>query len=74
MAGPFRETTAEMVGNICRELAEIERAIERCRGDQAAEARLTGTWMAHLLICCPQLLHNLLIDTACRPQRLNDPE
>lgn len=74
LADSPRETTAEMVGNISRELAEIERAIVRCRGDQTAEARLTGTWMAHLLICCPELLHNLLIDTANRPQRLNDSE
>jgi hypothetical protein len=47
LADPSRETTAKMAGNLCR-------------GDQVAEARLTGTGMAHLLICCPQ--------------RLNDPE
>ena len=36
-----------------------------------AEPRLTGTWMAHLLISSKELLHNLLIDTARRPQRIN---
>jgi hypothetical protein len=52
-----------MVRNIGRELAEIEQAIGRCRGDLVAEAELTGTWMAHLLI-----------DTVRRPQRINAPE
>ena len=56
--------------NIGRELAEIEQAISLCRGDRVAEARLTGTWMAHLLISSRELLQNLLIDTAKRPQRL----
>ena len=65
-----RETTEAMVHNIGRELAEIEQRISRCRGDRVAEPRLTGTWMAHLLICSTELLHNLLIDTAKRPQRL----
>jgi hypothetical protein len=65
-----RETTEAMVRNIGRELAEIEQRISRCRGDRVAEPRLTGTWMAHLLICSTELLHNLLIDTAKRPQRL----
>jgi hypothetical protein len=59
-----------MVHNIGRELVEIEQRISRCRGDRVAEPRLTGTWMAHLLICSTELLHNLLIDTAKRPQRL----
>jgi hypothetical protein len=45
-----RESTEAMVRNIGRELAEIEQAIGRCRGDRLAEPRLTGTWMAHLLI------------------------
>lgn len=54
-----------MVRNIGRELAEIEQAISRCRGDQIAEPKLTGSWMAHLL------LQNLLIDTAERPKRIN---
>jgi hypothetical protein len=65
-----RETTEAMVHNIGRELAEIEQRISHCRGDRVAEPRLTGTWMAHLLICSTELLHNLLIDTAKRPQRL----
>ena len=64
-----RETTEAMVRNIGRELAEIEQAIGRCRGDRVAEPRLTGTWMAHLLISSKELLHNLLIDTARRPQK-----
>jgi hypothetical protein len=65
-----RETTAVMAANIGRELAEIEQALERCRGDHEAEPRLTGTWMAHLLIGSRALLHNLLIDTARRPRRI----
>ena len=69
-----RETTEAMVRNIARELAEIEQAISRCNGDRIAEPRLTGTWMAHLLISSKELLHNLLIDTARRPQRINAPE
>jgi hypothetical protein len=59
-----------MVRTIGHELAEIERAIGRCQGDGVAEPRLTGTWMAHLLISSKALLHNLLIDTARRPQRI----
>ena len=65
-----RESTEAMVRNIGRELAEIERAMGRCQGDAVAEPRLTGTWMAHLLISSRELLQNLLIDTARRPQRL----
>ena len=65
-----RESTKEMVRNIGRELAEIEQAIGRSQGDLVAEPRLTGTWMTHLLISSRELLHNLLIDTAKRPQRL----
>ena len=65
-----RENTEAMVHNIGRELMEIEQAIRRCRGDHEAEPRLTGTWMAHLLISSRELLQNLLIDTARRPQRL----
>ena len=61
-----RETTEAMVRNIGRELAEIEHAISLCRGDRIAEPRLTGTWLAHLLICSKELLHNLLIDTVRR--------
>ena len=65
-----RETTEAMVRNIGQELAEIDQRISRCRGDRVAEPRLTGTWMAHLLISSTELLQNLLIDTAKRPQRL----
>ncbi|MCP9889285.1 hypothetical protein KBY96_15310 [Cyanobium sp. ATX 6A2] len=65
-----RECTQAMVRHIGRELAEIQRAAEGCRGDGEAEAQLTGTWMAHLLIRGAALLHNLLIDTARRPQRI----
>ena len=64
-----RECTEAIVRNIGRELAEIEQAIGRCRGDRVAEPRLTGTWMAHLMISSNELLHNLLIDTARRPRR-----
>ena len=66
----LRESTEAMVRNIDRELAEIEQAIRQCRGDLVAEPKLTGTWMAHLLISSTELLHNLLIDTAKRPHRL----
>ncbi|CAK6687797.1 hypothetical protein VB716_04490 [Synechococcus sp. CCY9201] len=66
-----RETTEAMVRNIGRELAEIEQAIGRCRGDLIAEPKLTGTWMAHLLISTTELLRNLLIESAKRPQRIN---
>ncbi len=66
-----RETTEAMVRNIGRELAEIEQRISRCRGDRVAEPRLTGTWLAHLLVSSRELLQNLLIDTARRPQRIN---
>jgi hypothetical protein len=65
-----RESTEAMVRNIGRELAEIEKGMRGCRGDLVAEPKLTGTWMAHLLISSKELLHNLLIDTAKRPQRL----
>ena len=68
-----RETTEAMAANISRELAEIEQAISRCRGDREAEPRLTGTWMAHLLISSRELLQNLLIDTARRPKRISGP-
>ena len=34
---------------------------------------LTGTWLVHLLISSSELPHNLLIDTAKRPQRINGP-
>ncbi len=69
-----RETTEAMVRTIGRELAEIEQAIDRCRGDLIAEPKLTGSWMAHLLISSRELLHNLLIDSVRRPQRINAAE
>jgi hypothetical protein len=62
-----------MVRTIGRELAEIEQAIGRCRGDLIAEPKLTGSWMALLLISSRELLHNLLIDTARMPQRIEPP-
>ena len=62
-----RESTEAMVRNIARELAEIEQAISRCRGDRVSEPRLTGTWLAHLLISSRELLQNLLIESARRP-------
>jgi hypothetical protein len=34
-----RESTEAMVRNIGRELAEIEQAIDHCRGDRVAEPR-----------------------------------
>ena len=68
-----RESTEAMVRNVGLELAEIELAIGSCRGDVVAEPKLTGTWMAHLLISSRELLQNLLIDTAKKPQRINAP-
>ncbi len=68
-----RESTEAIVRHIVRELADIQEAIRRCHGDAEAEARLTGAWMAHLLISCGALLHNLVIDTATRPRRLSPP-
>ena len=65
-----RESTAEMVSNISRELAVILRSLAQGRGDPVAEPRLTAAAMAHLLICSKELLQNLLIDTARRPQRI----
>ena len=64
------ETTPEMVRAMASELREIRQAMERSRGDAVAEATLTGCWMAHLLICSQAMAHNLLIDTARRPQRI----
>jgi len=68
-----RESTEAMVRHIGLELAEIGHAIGRCRGDLVAEPKLTGTWMAHLLISSTELLQNLLIDTARRPMRIETP-
>ena len=69
-----RESTEAMVQHIGSELAEIEQAMRRCRGDREAEAQLTGSWMAHLLISSAALLHNLLIDSAQRPRWIQQPE
>jgi len=57
-----------MVRNIARELLLINQVIERSRGHATAEPRITGTWMAHLLICSRELLRNLLIDVVRRPR------
>jgi hypothetical protein len=59
-----------MVRNIGLELVEIRQAIGRSRGDAMAEPRVTGSWMAHLLISSRELLHNLLIDTVRKPGRI----
>ena len=56
--------------SIGRELADIEQAMGQCRGDAIAEPRVTGTWMAHLLISSKELLLNLLIEGAGKPQRI----
>ena len=65
-----RESTKEMVRNIGRELAEIEQARRHCHRNGLAEPRITGIWLAHLLICSSELLQNLLIDTVRRPRLL----
>jgi hypothetical protein len=64
-----RESTEAMVRNIGRELAEIEQAIDRCRGDAESEPQLTGTWLAHLVVSSKELLTNLLIESAKRPRQ-----
>ncbi|MFN9934498.1 MAG: hypothetical protein ACK55R_16275 [Cyanobacteriota bacterium] len=68
-----RESTEAVSRSIGREVIEIEPAMAPCHGDAVAEPRLTGSWMAHLLVSSNELLHNLLIDTAKRPQRINGP-
>lgn len=65
-----RESTPEMVSNIERELQELRFVLARCRGDQAAEPKMTAALLAHLLLSSRELLQNLLIDTAQRPVRL----
>ena len=65
-----RESTKGMVRNIGRELAEIEQARRHCHRNGLAEPRITGIWLAHLLICSSELLQNLLINTARRPRLL----
>ena len=42
-----RESTEAMVRNIGRELAEIEQAIEHCRGDRVAEPRPRSSGLLH---------------------------
>jgi hypothetical protein len=65
-----RETTEAMVRNIAREVRELRAALADCRGDLVAEPKITAALMAHLLVSSRELLQNLLIDTARRPQRL----
>ena len=65
-----RETTEAMVRNIGREVRELRAALADCRGDLVAEPKVTAALMAHLLVSSRELLQNLLIDTARRPQRL----
>jgi hypothetical protein len=38
------------------------------------EPKVTAALLTHLLISSKELLQNLLIDTAQRPQRINAPE
>jgi hypothetical protein len=42
-----RESTEAMVRNIGRELAEIEHAIDHCRGDRVAEPRPRSSGLPH---------------------------
>jgi hypothetical protein len=65
-----RETTEAMVRNIGREVRELRAALADCRGDLVAEPKVTAALMVHLLVSSRELLQNLLIDTARRPQRL----
>ena len=65
-----RESTAEMAANIGREVRELRAALADCRGELVAEPKVTAALMAHLLVSSRELLQNLLIDTARRPQRL----
>ena len=65
-----RESTEAMVRNIGREVRELRAALADCRGDLVAEPQVTAALMAHLLVSSRELLQNLLIDTARRPQRL----
>jgi len=65
-----RETTEAMVRNIGREVRELRAALAGCRGDLVAEPKVTAALLAHLLVSSRELLQNLLIDTARRPQRL----
>lgn len=60
-----------MAAQIAAELSELRGALDACRGDRLAEPRVTAALLAHLLLCTPELLQNLLIDTARRPRRLD---
>lgn len=62
-----------MVAAIDRELRELRACLAACRGDRLAEPRVTAALLSHLLLSSRALLHNLLIDTASRPQRLPAP-
>jgi hypothetical protein len=65
-----RETAEAMVRNISREVRELRAALADCRGELGTEPKFTAALMAHLLVSSRELLQNLLIDTARRPQRL----
>ena len=65
-----RESTAEMSASIGREVRELKAVLSDCRGELVAEPKVTAALMAHLLVSSRELLQNLLIDTARRPQRL----
>ncbi len=60
-----------MTANICREVRELRAALADCRGDHVAEPKVTAALLAHLLVSSPELLQNLLIDTARRPRRIS---
>jgi hypothetical protein len=65
-----RETTEAMVRNIGQEVRELRAVLADCRGGLVAEPKVTAALLAHLLVSSRELLQNLLIDTARRPQRL----
>jgi len=65
-----RENTEAMAANISREAVELRAALAHSRGDLVAEPRITAAGLAHLLLCSRELLQNLLIDNARRPQRI----
>ena len=65
-----RESTAQMAANIKHEARELRAALADVRGDLVAEPKVTAALLAHLVVSSAELLQNLLIDTARRPQRL----
>ena len=65
-----RESTEAMAANIGREVRELRAALADVRGDALAEPKVTAVLLAHLLVSSPELLQNLLIDTARRPRLL----